>query len=63
MNPMLLFAYADARRADVERALQSRHFGAETTSVRDRLGRALISIGEQLLGEPVATQQEVRRAA
>ncbi|MGQ0849031.1 MAG: hypothetical protein ACT4OP_07940 [Actinomycetota bacterium] len=62
MNAML-FAYVEARQAEIELALRQRHVADDAPSVRDRLGRALISIGEHLVTVPLRVNQEARPAA
>ena len=62
MNPMLLLEYAEARRLDVEHALR-RCRPAENNLFRDRVGRALISIGEQLLVTRARDPETDRAAA
>ena len=61
----LIFGYAQARQRDIELQLKLRHTHT-TPSVRDRLGRVLIALGEQLVAEPAVpsgSTSSVRPAA
>jgi hypothetical protein len=59
MNAML-FAYVEARELAVQAHLRNREFALDAPSVRERLGRALIALGEQLLTIPARPTAEVR---
>jgi hypothetical protein len=59
----MLFAYVEARQLEIQSSLSRCEFMHDLPSMRDRLGRALITIGEQLLTLPTRPTEEVRPAA
>lgn len=64
MNPMMLFPYVKARQMDVAREVDARPRPSEASSViRERVGRALISMGEQLLSPETNRYEEFDDAA
>ena len=61
----LMFAYVKARQLEIALEVQRRHL-TDSASVRDRLGKALIAWGEQLVTLPPlspGTVSPVRPAA
>jgi len=61
----LMFAYVQARQLEIELEVKRRHT-EDVPSMRDRLGRALIAWGEQLVSLPPVSPEatsSVRRAA
>jgi len=59
----LLIPYAQARQLEIEHEISQRHNVEHSSSVRDRVGRALISLGEHLVTVPPAGHQVARPAA
>lgn len=63
MNPMLLFEYVKARQIAIELEVRQPQLLPEQPTVRDRVGRALIAIGERILATPAIDQETLRPAA
>lgn len=61
----MMFAYAQARQIEIELDVK-RMYPTDSMSMRDRLGRTLIALGEQLVSVPPVSPgvtTSVRRAA
>ncbi|MGZ5385112.1 MAG: hypothetical protein ACXWH0_14160, partial [Acidimicrobiia bacterium] len=58
----LMFAYVKARQLDIALEVQRRHL-TDSASIRDRLGKALIAWGEQLVTLPPGSKNGVVRSS
>ena len=48
----MMFSYVKARQIEIELEVERRRLASTTPSMRDRLGRTLIGLGEQLIALP-----------
>jgi hypothetical protein len=59
----LLFGYAEAREIEIRHQIAQRSVSDDAPSLRDWLGRTLITLGEHLVATPHPEQSPVRPAA
>ena len=48
----MMFSYVQARQLEIELEVERRRLSSTAPSMRDRLGRTLIGLGEQLIALP-----------
>ena len=60
----MMFSYVQARQLEIELEVERRRLTSTAPSMRDRLGRTLIGLGQQLVALPPAEERlSVRSAA
>lgn len=59
----LLFGYAEAREIEIRHQIPQRSVSDDAPSLRDWLGRTLITLGEHLVATPNLEPSPVRPAA